>query len=251
MIPLRIIAPRWRWFFAAMTLSVITARSEDLPWVSITPEHDGRDAEMAAFDVRDIEEMIGVLNNSEPFKLDQFTFACVPISKLLRALTPFAELHFDPINPVPFTPEEKTILKEWLKRGGFIAAFEDTYPYAQEDFRKKRDIPVVNFFTKDLPAEDPDFTVSKAPVDSPFFRQGPFPTDPAPSLQVEMEDNPNFYGYTTVSYRGRVVIFFLGRYSAMDDRRWIPYDRPFPEAHALTLQSYYLTLNIYYYALMH
>ncbi|MGB8352353.1 MAG: hypothetical protein WCD79_00540 [Chthoniobacteraceae bacterium] len=242
---------RYHWiFFALLFPGISRMRAEDWPWTMLTPANESRDAGMCRFDEIDVRHTLRVLDHSDKFIHSHFVFSKIPITKLLAAPTPFGDLHFDSINPMEFTPGEKSILKEWLKRGGFLIAFEDTYPYEQDVFHKKHDLPVFDFFTRELPAEDPDFTVKKAGPDHPFFRQ-PFPTKPAAPIQVEMQENPNFRGYTMLLYKGRTVVFFMGRYSYMDNGRWVPMRRPFPEAHDLALESYALMINVYFYAITH
>jgi len=235
---------------ALLCLGTCGVRAGDLPWTMLIPAHDSRDAEMRRFDETDLRYQIQVLNRSGKFEGNRFVFSKIPITGLLGAMTPFADLPFDSVRPMEFTPEEKTILKEWLKRGGFLVAFEDTYPYEQEDFRRKRVLPAFDFFIKDLPAEDPDFTVDRAGPTHAVFRE-PFPTKPAPPFEVEIRENPNYRGFTYLVYKGRMVVFFMGRYSYMENGRWVRVSRPFPDAHDLVLESYSLILNVYFYALTH
>ena len=216
----------------------------------LVPAQDSRDRDVCLFDEADTRDVIRFFNDSGKFKYTRFVFSKTRITRLLDARTPFADLHFDSVKPMAFTPDEKAILKEWLMRGGFLVALEDTYPYEQEEFRKARDLPVFDFFTKELPAEDSDFTVERAGPSDAFFRE-PYPTRPAAPIEVEMRENPNYRGFTMLLYKGRVAVFIHGRYNYMEDGRWVRATRPFSSDHTLAIESYALTINIYYYALTH
>ena len=53
------------------------------------------------------------------------------ISRLLSSGTPFCHFHFDAVKPLILSAEEKEILREYFRRGGFILFQEDCYPYDQ------------------------------------------------------------------------------------------------------------------------
>jgi len=84
--------------------------------------------------------------------------------------TPFCELRFDAVRPFYFTTEEKLILQEYFKRGGFVLFFIDAYPYAQDEFWKIKEWPLIDFLTKELPASDSRFTIGRATDAYPIFR---------------------------------------------------------------------------------
>ena len=243
------IQPLYRWIFVALIFfGHCQLTAEDIPWTMLIPAQDSRAADICNFDEADIRNMIDVLNKSNKLNHAHFVFSQTSINGLLDALTPFAVLHFDSVNPMEFTSAEKSILKEWFKRGGFLIACEDTYPYTQEEFRKDRQLPVFNFLIKELPASDPEFTIGKAGPTHPVFTD-PFLTKPAPPFAIEIRENPNYKGFTMLFYKGKMAVFFLGRYNYMENGRWVPRARPFENYHGLLVESYLLYLNLYFQAL--
>jgi hypothetical protein len=60
----------------------------------------------------------------------------VRVKDLLAVNMPFCEMNFDAVRPLVLTADEKAILQEYLKRGGFILFFIDAYPYTQDEFWK-------------------------------------------------------------------------------------------------------------------
>ncbi len=106
-----------------------------------------------------------------------------------------------------------------------------------------------DFFTRDLPAADPDFTIDNATDAHPIFNVH-YSTQTVPSVQREMRENPFYRGRTLVLYRGRMAAFFMGRYNVEDNNRWTPMARPFQNNFSYELRSYELILNIYIYATM-
>jgi hypothetical protein len=147
----------------------LPAEALDYPWGILIPENDSRDQEMRAYDEADSVNMISVINESEkPFHHHLFGVK-VPIKNLLSAKTAFCEMHFAAVRPLVLTPDEKAILQEYLKRGGFILFFIDTYPYAQDEFWKVKDWPLIDFVRQELPGADPRFTAGRATDDFSIF----------------------------------------------------------------------------------
>jgi hypothetical protein len=235
---------------AFLAIGCVCAQASDMPWVMLAPAHDTRAADMQAWDDADSRNLVNVINASQEYAHCHFQWSKTSILKLLDRNIPFAELRFDPVKPMEFTPDEKSTLQEWLKRGGFLLVFEDAYPYEQEEFRKAHDLPVFDFFTRELPAANTAFTIEKATDAHPIF-SAHYTTETVPSIRREMRENPFYRGRTMVLYRGRVVAFFMGRYNYEENNRWVPMSRPFSETFSYDIRSYYLILNIYIYATMH
>lgn len=233
--------------FALMaTLSPLHA--DALPWALLKPQNDTRDAEMQAWDEADSQNFVTIANQSEAFASRRFLWQQVAVKDVLSLSTPFAEIRFDPVKPATFTPAEKNALTEWFQRGGFLLLFEDAYPYAQEDFRRHASLPIYDFLTRELPGSNPGFTVERISDRHPLFSIY-HQTTTVPSIAREMRENPNYRGRTLVSFHGRPVAFFMGRYNIEKDGRWLPMPRPLSQNHGSELKSYHLIINIYVYVM--
>jgi hypothetical protein len=205
---------------------------------------------MQAWDRGDSAHFVEVANQSEAFAGRRFFWDHLPVNEVLDANTPFAELRFDSVKPMEFTHKEKTTLREWLMRGGFLLLFEDAYPYPQEEFRKNATLPVYEFFTRDLPSMDQRFTVERITDEHPIFHIN-HQTATGPAMAREMRENPHYRGRTLICYAGRPVAFFMGRYNFEQNDRWVPLPRPLRPAYGRELKSYHLIVNIYVYVMCH
>ncbi len=223
-------------------------RADALPWILLNPANDTRDPEMQAWDQGDSRNFVEVANRSEAFAGTRFQWSQIALGDVLSISTPFAELRFDAVKPMAFTTHEKATLQEWLTRGGFLLLFEDAYPYPQEVFRKNATLPVYEFFTRELPAKDPFFTVEHITDEHPIFHIN-HETSTVPGIAREIRETPHYRGRTLILYHGRPVAFFMGRYNFEEDNRWVPRSRPFQTAYSSELKSYYLIVNIYVYAM--
>jgi hypothetical protein len=235
------------WFVVGPVLS--TVRGEEYPWLLLYPRNDSRDPGMCDEDEASSRDMISVFNQDEPLLHNAVVWRKGSIENLLSQQAPFCEFHFDAIKPVGFTAAEKSILIEYLKRGGFILFFIDTYPYTQDEFWKIKQWPVIDFLTLELPAADPDFTVGKVNDASPIFSVH-YQTETADQIRHELEGNPNTPNRTVVSYKGRICCFVMGMYAYLEDDTWVPYSRPFPRDFSMVLKSYELIVNLYIYAIL-
>lgn len=225
------------------------AHGQDYPWLYLSPENDSRDAEMCAHDEAQSLNMVAVINQNETFLNHHLVWKKSKIKNLLAMDVPFCEMHFDAINPVGLSAEEKGILSEYLKRGGFILFFIDTYPYYQDDFWRIKEWPMIDFLTKELPASDPDFTTGKATDDYPIFKVH-YQTETADAIRHELEGNPNTPNRTLLFYRNRLCCFVMGVYGYLEDDAWVPMSRPFQSDFSMELKSYELILNVYIYAIV-
>jgi len=237
--------------WAALTLGLfsIAANGQDCPWILLSPQNDSRDADMCELDEAWSMNLVNVINANNELLNQHLTWGKCSIKKLLSMDVPFCELHFDAINPVGFTAEEKSILAEYLKRGGFILFFIDTYPYAQEDFWKVKQWPVIDFLTRELPASDPDFTTGKATDNFDIFKVH-YLTETADSIRHELEGNPNTPNRTLLFYRNRLCCFVMGRYSYLEDNTWVGEPKPFIRDLSSDPKSYQLVVNVYIYAVV-
>jgi hypothetical protein len=227
----------------------LAGHGQDYPWLYLSPEHDSRDAEMCARDEAQSVNMAAVINRNETFLNHHLVWKKARIKNLLAMEDPFCEMHFDAINPLGLSPEEKSIISEYLKRGGFILFFIDTYPYYQDDFWKIKEWPMIDFLTRELPASNPDFTTGKATDDYPIFKVH-YQTETAEWIRHELEGNPNTPNRTLLFYRNRLCCFVMGVYGYLEDDTWVPKSRPFESDFSIELKSYELILNVYIYAIV-
>jgi hypothetical protein len=234
--------------FAVAGLAALTARGADYPWVMLYPDHDSRDADVVAHDDQQSLSMVAVINEDEELLHQSLVWRKVRIKDLLAKQAPFCEMHFDAVRQVGLTEEEKGILAEYLKRGGFILFFIDAYPYPEEEFWRVKEWPIIDFLTKELPASDPDFTIGKATDDFPLFKVH-YQTETADAIRHELTGNPNTPNRTLVYYRGRLCCFVMGSYSYLDDGVWQAADRPYSSDFSMVLKSYQLIVNVYIYAI--
>jgi len=200
-------------------------------------------------DEAETASMLSVINQSEKAFDHHFVLLNVPIARLLSVETPFCELHFDAVKPLVFTPEEKAILAEYLKRGGFILFFIDCYPYSQDEFWSVKEWPIIDFLTRELPAADPGFTAGRATDDFPVFKIH-YQTETADSIRHELTGNPNTPNRTLLFFQRHLCCFVMGCYGYLEDNTWIPEPRPFANTFSMDPKSYQLIVNIYTYALM-
>jgi hypothetical protein len=195
-------------------------------WTTLTIQNDLRDDDMKHFDEAFDRQTIEIINQKQVVPIIKWKKE--PLLKLLDSNTLFATLYFDSVKSYELTKEEKDILKEYFKRGGFLVLYEDTFPYEQEEFRKKRSLPVFDYLLSDLPKEDPSFAVKKAADSHQLFRVFYKITTSASILEEERE-NVNYRGHQMLTYKDRISAFVRGRYSYRDQKqkRWIPMRKPY------------------------
>jgi hypothetical protein len=234
----------------AVCLLVTTRSAGDaLPWVLLQPKNDTRDAEMRRWDAGDSRAFVNAANASEQFAGRRFSWRSIALEELTTAAVPFAELRYDAVHPMEFTGGEKTVLREWLTRGGFLLLFEDAYPYTQEKLRSRATLPVYEFLARELPALDPEFRVVRIDDAHPIFHAY-YHTETVDSVRREMRENPHYRGRTLLLHREKPAAFFMGRYGSEEQGRWVPKPRPFRQAFSTELKSYRLIVNVYCYAMM-
>lgn len=203
-------------------------------------------------DAFDSQSLVASMNASEKLFGHHLAWSRVPITKLLSVSTPFCELRFDAVHPLVLTDEEKRVLIEYFKRGGFVLFQEDAYPYTQDEFWAVHSWPVIDFLKQELPANDPDFKVTKIDDSHTLFNQV-YHTKTADATRHELEGNPFTPNRTFVTYRGRACAFVYGRYSYLDESsgKWLAEERPFKREFSLETRGYQLTVNIYAYVALH
>jgi hypothetical protein len=226
------------------------AQSTPFSWTVLIPENDSRAADVQDYDEFDSKSMVLGMNESEKVFRHHLVWNKVPIKKLLSVLTPFCELRFDAVKPLILTDQEKIILREFFARGGFILFQEDAYPYSQDEFWSIKSWPVIDFLTKELPANNPDFQVEKVTDSHILFHQY-YNTRTADWTRHELQDNPYSPNRTLISYRGHPCAFVYGRYNIVENGEWVAMPRPFEHIFSLDSKGYKLTVNIYVYVTTH
>jgi len=227
----------------------LPAHGLEYPWILLSPERDSRDPEVRDQDEAQSLNMVAVMNQTETLFDHHLIWKKVAIKNLLALNAPFCEMHFDAVNPVGLSADEQSILGEYLKRGGFILFFIDTYPYPHDEFWAVKEWPIIDLLTKELPASDPDFTTGKATDKFPIFKVH-YQTGTADVIRHELNGNPNTPNRTLLFYRNRLCCFVMGQYGYLEGGEWVPMSRPFPRNFSLELKSYQLIVNIYTYSVV-
>ncbi len=230
-------------------LSFFPAHGLEYPWTLLSAGNDSRDPEVRAQDEAQSINMVEVINQNETLFKHHLIWKKAVIRDLLKMDAPFCEMHFDGVNPGGLSPDEKSILGEYLKRGGFILFFIDAYPYRQDDFWTIKQWPVIDFLTKELPASDTDFTIGRAADDFPIFKVH-YQTQTADAIRHELKGNSNTPNRTLLFYRNRLCCFVMGEYGYLENDTWVPMPRPFSREFNMELKSYQLIVNIYTYSMM-
>jgi hypothetical protein len=220
-----------------------------LPWLILRPARDARSAELARFDERMDEHLVERLN-ATPELGRRMGVSRASIASMLDSGAPFASLHFDPTKSQNFTQEEKEALEDYILRGGFLLLIEDDYPYLEEEYRASADGTTFDFFFRELPARNPDFSVSRAEPDHPVFTQH-YPIEIPPFIRREMAENASYRGETLLYHRGRLVAYTFALFAFHDDEeRHVPLRRPF-RTYDLILTGYEVLVNLYLYTSQH
>lgn len=226
------------------------AEGQEYPWTVLIPKNDSRDAEVRAQDDFDSRSLVASMNLSEQLFAHRLVWKKIAIADLLSTPTPFCELRFDAVHPLVLTDREKEILHEYFSRGGFILLQEDAYPYDESEFWPVKSWPVIDWLTKELPAADKDFSVTRVNDSHLLFRYH-YVTKTAEYTRHELEGNSNTPNRTLVSYRGSPCAFVFGRYHVVENGKWVAEPRPFRRVFSMDPRGYQLTVNIYAYALLH
>lgn len=233
----------------ALGLLPLQALAMEYPWVYLTPQNDSRDADVSLQDEQRSLYSLGVINEQEAIFEHHLVWRKARITDLLSISAPFCELHFDAVKPLVLTAQEKDIVAEYLRRGGFILFFIDAYPYTQDEFWGVRSWPVMDLIQKDLPASDPDFSAGKASDGFPIFKIHYWTTTAEP-IKHELQGNPDTPNRSLLFYRRRLCCFVMGQYSYIQDNEWAPMARPYVPDFSSLLKSYQLMVNIYTFAVL-
>jgi hypothetical protein len=201
---------------------------------------------MRAWDEAESLNTVSVINLKEGMFEHRFVWKRAAIKDLLSMDAPFCELRFDAVYPFRWSPGERTILAEYLKRGGFIVFMMDAYPYSQDEFWAVREWPVIDFVTKELPGADRGFSTRKGTEDMPIFRS-PKLVHTHEWIQIELAGNPNTVDRTMLFYQGRLCGFVLGEYSYRLWRKggWVGFTRDPPVFYTFGEHSIDLLVNLY------
>jgi hypothetical protein len=203
---------------------------------------------MARFDERMDEHLVSRLNEAPEFA-GRLKASQRPVASILESGAPFASLHFDPTRPMTLSEEEKRALEEYMIRGGFLLLVEDNYPYFEREYRAKTGGTLFDFFARELPRRNPEFSVDRAGPEHPLFTQH-YRIEIPPFIREEMAENPNYRGETLFLHRGRLAGYTLSLYAFHDGREHVPLVPPF-RPYDLILTGYELLLNIYLYTSQH
>ncbi len=222
----------------------------DYPWVLLSPENDSRETEVREQDEAQSFSMVAAINQNETLFQHHLVWREARIKNLPALEAPFCEMHFDAVNPFRLTPEEQSILADYLKRGGFILLIYDMYPYAQDELWAVKQWPIIDFITKDLPASNPDFTAGRATDAFPMFRVH-YQTQTAFMMRHELTGNPSTPVHTLLYYRKRLCCFVMGSYyHYLEHGEWVAEPRPFTRQFSMELKGYKLVVNIYTYSIL-
>jgi hypothetical protein len=203
---------------------------------------------MARFD-EEMDELLVERLNETPELRDRVKLTRGPLSSILDSGAAFASLHFDPTKPMGLSPEEERAIEEYLVRGGFLLLVEDNYPYYERQYRAFIDGTLFDFFARELPRRNRDFTVEKAEPDHPIFREH-YPIEVPPFIRREMSENPHYRGETLFLYRGRLAGYTLSLYAFHDGSGHVPLSRPY-QRYDLVPTGRELLVNIYLYSSQH
>jgi hypothetical protein len=237
-------------FALVLSLAMVArVHAMEYPWVLLEAQNDSRDPEVREADEAFSRNMVSVINQSEDLFHHSVVWREAPVAKLLEMNAPFCEMHFDAVHPFAFTEEEKEVLAEYFRRGGFILFFIDAFPYDQDTFWPVKQWPVIDFLTKELP-RDPDFTAARADDDSPLFKIH-YQTEASEAIRHELDGNPNTPNRTVVYYKNRLCCFVMGNYNVLDDDgKWIAKPRPFSLEFSSELSGYERIVNVYVYSIV-
>ncbi len=219
-----------------------------LPWLILRPDKDARSVEMARFDEQMDEHLVDRLNETPELR-ERVKVSGGPIASMLESGAAFASLHFDPTKPMRFTPEEERAIEEYLVRGGFLLLIEDNYPYHERQYRAQVEGTLFDFFSRELPRRNRDFSVAKAETDHPIFTEH-YPIEIPPFIRREMNENPNYRGETLFLYKGRLAGYTLSLYGFHDDNGHVPLRPPY-RPYDLLITGQELLVNIYLYSSQH
>lgn len=225
-----------------------TLQSSELTWLILSPKNDARTEEMARFDEEMDEHLVARLNETPEFQ-GRLQVARRDVASILEPGAPFASLHFDPTRPMALSEEEKSVLEEYLVRGGFLVLVEDNYPYFEEQYRARTDGTLFDFFARELPRRNPEFSTGKAGADHPLFTQH-YRIEIPDFIRREMDENPRYRGETLFLHEGRLAGYTLSLYAFHDGEKHVPLKPPY-RPYDLILTGYELLVNIYLYTSQH
>jgi hypothetical protein len=244
---------RFGGFLAALLLTFsfiasLTVARAVYPWVLINPEKDSRDADTRQSDEVFSRNLVFVINENEALFRHQMTWQEAPITKLLEMNGPFCEMHFDAVRPLDLTAEEKTVLIEYFKRGGFILFFIDAFPYDQDEFWAVKSWPLVDFLVKELP-RDSDFSIARLRDDHPMFKIH-YQSHVDEEIRHELRDNPYTPNRLGIYYKNRLCGFIMGNYNVVENGKWIAEPRPFSLQFSSELSGYERIVNVFVYSIV-
>jgi len=222
--------------------------ADPLLWLILHPAEDSRPEDMARFDDEMDEHLVAVLDASPELR-GRMQSTRKPLIRALESKAAFASLHFDPLRPMQLTEGEKKVLEDYLSRGGFLLLVENNYPYTESEYRRKVEGTLFDYFSVELSARNPQFTVDRIGADHPVFHQA-YRIEYPEFILREIFENPNYRGETVFLHRGRLVGYTLSVYAFPGPDGHVPLSRPYSH-YNLIETGYKLLVNIYLYALQH
>jgi hypothetical protein len=228
---------------------MVYAQTPDYCWAELVPENDSRPEVNRQFDDLASRQLVRDMNHAENVFQHRLVWKQVSTLHLLSASVPFCQFNFDPVHPQVLTAREKKILKEYFRRGGVILLREGIYSYTPEEILGIKQWPVIDFLTKELPAEDPHFTVEKATENHPIFHQSYNTQLPLPEKQA-IHDFPNLPDLTILSYKGRLCAFVYATYFC-NGQKPITVRPPYPTNFYEVPEDFALWVNLYVYSTTH
>jgi hypothetical protein len=225
-----------------------SAQSITYYWTALIPQNDPRDEEQRSFDEFDSQSWVDGMNQTEAIFHHHLIWNKVAIKDLLSFRTPFCELPFDAVKSLTLTDKEKSIVVEYLRRGGFIYLREDAYPYFESQYWNIKSWTILDFFTKDLPASDHNFVTQTITNDHPM---NTFIYDTSKTTDTLLPDGPYSPDNVLVTYHGRPSVFVYVRLGYYVNNSWLPVGKPYPHTFCIDAPSYQTTINNYVYVTQH
>jgi len=223
-------------------------RHATLPWLILSPTHDARSPEMARFDEQMDEHLVTRLNETPEFR-GRLQVSHRGVASILESGAPFASLHFDPTKSMALSEEEKRAVEEYMIRGGFLLLVEDNYPYFEWQYRAKTEGTLFDFFARELPQRNPEFSTGRAGPGHPLFTQH-YRIEIPPLIQQEMDENSHYRGETLFLHEGRLAGYTLSLFAFHDGDEHVPLRPPY-RPYDLILSGHELLVNIYLYTSRH
>jgi hypothetical protein len=144
---------------------------------------------------------------------------------------------------------KRRVVEEYMVRGGFLLLVEDNYPYFEWQYRAKTEGTLFDFFARELPQRNPEFSTGRAGPGHPLFTQH-YRIEIPPLIQQEMDENSDYRGETLFLHEGRLAGYTLSLFAFHDGDEHVPLRPPY-RPYDLILSGHELLVNIYLYTSQH